>query len=155
MVSGFSHVQRLQLDRQLDAIRSELANLRAPKGGWVRTIRRALGMTLEQLARRARIRQASVSQIEKSEALGKIRLDTLARMADALDCELVYALVPRRPLAAVVSDRLTEIAERRYRRTAHSMALENQLDESSKQIRDAKVDAIRQRIRPKELWREE
>lgn len=155
MPSQLSDLQRLRLDHQLDAIRAVLPNLRRPRGGWVRSIRAALGMTVQQLARRVGVSQSSVSQIEKSESARRVQLDTLARIADALDCELVYALVPRRPLSAIVSERRRAIATERYLRTAHSMALENQLDESSKGIRDAKLDAILKQIRPHELWQDE
>ena len=150
-----SDLQRIRLDDQLEPIRAARPALRRPRGGWARAIRSALGMTVAQLAARIGVSQPSVSQIEKSEAAGRIRLDTLQRVAEALDCELVYALVPRRPLNAVVSDRRRALALQRYRRTAHSMALENQLDESSQAIVDAKLDAILKDIRPSELWRDE
>ena len=150
-----SDLQRLRLDHQLDEVRATIPNLRKPRGGWIRTIRTALGMTVQQLAGRAGVSQPAMSQIEKSESAGRLRLDTLARVADALDCELVYALVPRRPLSSRVSDRRKAIALERYRRIADSMALENQLDESSKAIRDAKIDDIMMRLRPHELWRDE
>jgi predicted DNA-binding mobile mystery protein A len=155
MPSSVSDLQRLRLDRELEAIRAALPNLRKPRGGWMRTIRSALGMTVQQLARRAGISQPTMTELEKSEAAGRIRLDTLTRIADALDCEVVYALVPRRPLSVIVSDRRKALALERYRRTAHSMALENQLDESSSAIRDAKLDAVMKQIRPRELWQDE
>lgn len=148
-------MRRLQLDRQLSNARAAIASVRAPAEGWVRTLRTALGMTSRQLATRIGIAQPTLSLLEKSEADGRIQLDSLARVADALDCDLVYALVPRRPLSETVAARLDEVAEARYRRTAHSMALEDQLDESSQAIRNAKLDAIRERIRPTELWQDE
>lgn len=153
--SRFNDMRRIQLDRQLADARAAMASVRAPKQGWVRTLRTALGMTSRQLAARVGIAQPTLSLLEKSEADGRIQLDTLARVADALDCELVYALVPRRPLSDTVAARLDEVAQARYRRTAHSMALEDQLDETSQAIRDAKLDAIRERIRPSELWQDE
>ena len=153
--SRFHDVHRLQLDRQLADARTAVATLRRPSDGWVRTLRTALSMTSRQLAARVGIAQPTLSLLEKSEADGRIQLDSLARIADALDCELVYALVPRRPLSDTVTARLDEVAEARYRRTAHSMALEDQLDESSQTIRAAKVAAIRDRIRPGELWQDE
>ncbi|MET0230891.1 MAG: mobile mystery protein A [Rhodanobacteraceae bacterium] len=155
MSPPISDLQRVRLDQQLQPVRSALASLRRPRGGWVRAIRTALGMTVGQLAQRAGISQPSVSQLEKSEAEGRIQLDTLERIADALDCELVYALVPRRPLSDVVAERRRKVALQRYLRAAHSMALENQLDESSNTVREAKIDAIVSDIRPNELWRDE
>jgi transcriptional regulator with XRE-family HTH domain len=40
------------------------------------------------------VTQSRVSQIERAEERGSIRLSTLIRTAAALDCRLVYALVP-------------------------------------------------------------
>jgi predicted DNA-binding mobile mystery protein A len=66
-----------------------------PRLGWVRAVRDALGMSTRQLASRMGLTQPTVVQLEQSEANGTIQLATLRRAADALDCELVYAIVPR------------------------------------------------------------
>ena len=69
-----------------------------PVRGWIKAIRDALGMSMEQLAERLKIKQPSLATLEKSEAKGTIELATLRRVAEALDCTLVYALVPNKPL---------------------------------------------------------
>ncbi len=79
-----------------------LPNGLVPPLGWLRARRDALGMTSRQLARRLNVSQPAVTQMEKSESNGVIRLDTLRRAADALDCDLVYSLVPRRPVEETV-----------------------------------------------------
>lgn len=66
-----------------------------PRLGWVRAVRDALGMSTRQLASRMGVTQPTVVQLQQSEANGTIQLATLRRAADALDCDLVYALVPR------------------------------------------------------------
>lgn len=81
-----------------------------PRGGWIRAIRDALGMTGAQLANRMGISQPAVAQLERSEVGGQIRLDSLRRAADALDCEVVYALVPRTSLEDTVRARARRIA---------------------------------------------
>ena len=83
----------------------------------------------------------------------RIQLNTLRRAAAALDCDLVYALVPRRPLTEVVEARKTALAEAAYRRTAHSMALENQLEDDAAG-RALKIKALRESILLRDLWRE-
>ncbi len=97
-----------------------------PPRGWIRAIREALGMTAAQLADRLRITQPSVVGLEQAEASRAITLETLERAARALDCTLVYALVPRTPLETVVRERARELARRRLRSISHSMTLEDQ-----------------------------
>jgi predicted DNA-binding mobile mystery protein A len=76
----------------------------SPVRGLIKAIREALGMTTAQLAKRLDVKQPSVVAIEQSEAKGTIELATLRRVAEALDCTLVYALVPNKPLEAAVRD---------------------------------------------------
>ena len=87
--------------RSLDRILAPYLEVhrRPPARGWVRAVRDALGMTAEQLGERMGITQPSVNRLELSEAAGTIQLNTLRRAAEALGCEVVYALVPRRDSA--------------------------------------------------------
>jgi HTH-type transcriptional regulator/antitoxin HipB len=55
-------------------------------GNEIRENRRRLGMTQEQLAARAGVRQRTVSDIESA---GKARLDTVMRILAVLSLELV------------------------------------------------------------------
>ncbi len=97
-----------------------------PPRGWIRAIREALGMTTAQLAGRLGIAQSSAVGLEKSEAARTITLETLGRAARALDCRLVYALVPREPLESLVRNRARKAANERLRTIRHSMRLEDQ-----------------------------
>ncbi len=115
---------RRQLDKRLSLLNAD-AFARPPRG-WVKAIREALGMTTAQLAKRLGVSQPRVVGIEQAEAKGAITLDSLERAAHALDCRLVYALVPRKPLDALVEERATRLAEKRLGPTRHSMALEAQ-----------------------------
>jgi predicted DNA-binding mobile mystery protein A len=83
-------------------------------------------MTAEDLAGRLGVTQPSLTRLEKSERAGNIRLDTLTRVADALECDVVYALVPRRPLDEMVTEQARRRASERVGQVAHSMALEDQ-----------------------------
>ena len=53
-------------------------------------------------------------------------MKNLARAAEALDCELVYALVPRHSLQAMVDKRINQKATAMVGAIAHSMMLEDQ-----------------------------
>ena len=119
---------RRQLDKRLNTLRS--SSFARPPRGWVKAIREALGMTTRQLARRIGVVQSRVVDIEKAEVTGSITLESLERAAHALDCELVYALLPRKPLGTVIEERATNLAKSYIKAVRHSMALEGQsLDE--------------------------
>lgn len=97
-----------------------------PTSGWIRAIRDALGMSAAELGRRLGVTHAAVFDLERSERAGRIGLDSLRRAADALDCTLVYALVPRRGLDATVRARAEELADDDLRHVERTMALEDQ-----------------------------
>ncbi len=114
-----------QLDERLRAFRAALGTSR-PTGGWVRAIREALGMTNVQLATRLGRKPQTLLDLQKREAAETIQLNTLRELANALDCDLVYAIVPRMPLATMLEGRARAIARETLRRTGHSMELERQ-----------------------------
>src|SRR5580700_3285084 len=102
------------------------ARYNSPIRGWIKAVREALGLTTAQLAKRLGMKQPSVVAIEQSEAKGTIELATLRRVAEALDCTLVYALVPNIPLEATVRERARAFLRRRRGPVEHSMLLEDQ-----------------------------
>jgi predicted DNA-binding mobile mystery protein A len=97
----------------------------APKIGWVRLIRKGLGITT-QLAKRLKVHRSRVIKIEQAELGGAITLHTLKGIAEVLDCDLVYALVPREPLGVILQNQARKIALKKVQKVAHSMALEDQ-----------------------------
>ena len=143
---------RQQLDRRFAALR-KTGDFARPQRGWIKAIREALGMSTTQLARRLRVSQTRVSQIEKAETESAIRLQTLKQVAEALDCTLVYALVPNKPLEGMVRDRAAHIADLQLARTNHTMSLENQALGSSALMAE-RERLIRQLIEgePRRLW---
>jgi len=95
-------------------------------GGWVQAIRESLGMTLEAFGARLGISRQTAHQLENSEVQDRISLRRLRAAAEALDCELVCYLRPKRSLEAMVQDQARNAAEEIVSRTGHSMALEVQ-----------------------------
>jgi predicted DNA-binding mobile mystery protein A len=81
-----------------------------PGRGWIRAIRDALGMSTFELAERMGVSQPRISQYERAEVGGTIRLSTLERVAASLKCNLCYALVPEEPLQAIVHRQALEKA---------------------------------------------
>jgi len=143
---------RKRLDERLMALKPE-DRFAAPPKGWVRAIRDALGMTGVQFARRLEIRPQSVEALEKSEANGSIQLKTLRRAAEALDCTLVYALVPNTSLEGAVSARARKIAKRELGRVAHTMKLEAQGTGDANL--EARIEAyVRDVLKDRDPWNE-
>lgn len=140
---------RRSLDRVLTPYR-KVATRRPPKG-WIRAIRDALGMTAEQLADRMHITQPSVQRLEISEAEDTIQLKTLKRAAEALGCELVYALVPRQTLRETYDLAARKVALRELGRISHSMALEDQAVEDEDD--DERLRRfIAEELDPRDIW---
>jgi|SRR5688572_12904858 predicted DNA-binding mobile mystery protein A len=140
---------RERLDLRFEQMRP-VARYTPPVRGWLKAVRQALGMTASQLASRMGIRQPSVMAMEQSELRGSIELATLRRAAEAMDCTLVYALIPNRPLESMLRERARAFARRRRVPVEHSMLLE---DQQVKQTEgDADVDQILRETTPGRLW---
>jgi predicted DNA-binding mobile mystery protein A len=107
-------------------------------------------MTTAQLAKRLNVKQPSVVAIEQSEARGTIELATLRRVAEALDCTLVYAFVPNKPLEAMVRDRARLFTRRRLGPVEHSMLLEDQA--VIEKHADKRLDEIVRETNPRLFW---
>ncbi|HTR77469.1 MAG TPA: mobile mystery protein A [Gemmatimonadaceae bacterium] len=147
-----SATSRQALDARLDEFRPT-HRFDRPVRGWVRAIRDALHMSTGQLAKRLKIKQPTVVAIEQSEMKGTIQLATLRRVAEALDCTLVYALVPNQTLERTVQERARMIARRHVLSVQHSMRLENQIVRSEDS--EAHVEALARGISPRRLWNED
>src|SRR5262245_25002897 len=113
---------RARLDQRLAGF-GAAEQYQAPARGWIKAIREALGMSTTQLARRLGVRQPSVVDFERSEEKGSIELATLRRVAEALECKVVYALVPNQPLEATIRGRARALLRRRRQPIEHSMLL--------------------------------
>jgi len=152
MNTEFKKLMLKQVNEQLIKF-SALKELRIPKYGWLRTIRSSLGMSMAQLGNRLNLSQPRIYAIEKAEADGTITLNTLRKVADALDCELVYALLPRKGLEAMREQQAKLVAERLMSRVSHTMALEKQ-GVSKEQTEFQFRELVNQLLNapPKKLW---
>ena len=117
------NAQRAVLDRLLGELKT--LEISRPQRGWLRTIRESLGMTVSQLARRASLDQTTVTRLESNEAQDALTLKSLKRLSAALDCELVYALVPRTSLKATLIERANLLLRHEEQRVEKTMSLEN------------------------------
>lgn len=103
-----------------------LRTKRTPPRGWLKEVREALGRTERQQAQRLNIASSTLHKSEQSEADERISLGQLRKLADALDCELVYALIPRMPLPQVMQEQAKKLATAEVFGVAHTMGLEDQ-----------------------------
>ncbi len=152
MSTRFDELRVRQLDEALVPFQ-ELRSRPGPRAGWLRTIREALGMTARQLAARTGKSQTTVLSIERNEANGTVQLDSLRNLADALDCEVVYAIVPRTSLRERLDRQACAIASKTVGRVSASMELEDQgvsEDERARQIDELAEEILRARRR--DFW---
>jgi predicted DNA-binding mobile mystery protein A len=134
MGASFKRLARRQLSESLG--RYAVASITPrPRDGWIAAIRDALDMTVRQFGTRLGVTPSSVVRLEERERNDTITLGALRRAADALGCDLVYAVVPRtiavpyatdNMLDALIAVRAREVAEAELRRIAHTMTLEDQ-----------------------------
>jgi len=133
--------------RDLDTVLNKWRKLRTPvpARGWVYELRMALGMTASDLAKRMKMSAPAVVSLESSEAKGSIQLATLRRAAQAMDCALVYAIVPRYHLEHMVQNRRKRIAVKDL-----GMVLQGKVGSDYRDL----IAAYAQTIKRNRVWRE-
>ncbi len=112
-----------QLERRFQAMRS-LKYI--PKEGWIKTIRKLYQMSAQQLARIADVPRVNVTYYEKAEVDRSISLANLYKIADALNCDVHYALVPRVPVEVFIEQQAKKQVKEMILSLAKTMALEDQ-----------------------------
>jgi predicted DNA-binding mobile mystery protein A len=88
-------------------------------------------MSSKDLAARIGVAESTVLRLEVSEQAETAQLSSLRRAADALGCDLVYALVPRLPLEHVVQEQARKQAMSFLAPVQHTMLLEGQTPKRS------------------------
>jgi predicted DNA-binding mobile mystery protein A len=140
---------RREIDRRF---RDADVKLVRPRSGWIRAIRGALGMSQQALSSRLGISREAVAKLERAELGGGITIAKLSEVAGALDCTLVYALVPNTSLEDTVQRQARRIAAERLGYVATTMALEDQ--EIGAERRDEHLETYaRGLVARNDLWR--
>ncbi len=146
-----AQMMRLALETRLAPLRKTDAFAR-PFRGWIKAIREALGMSPAQLAVRMGVSRPRIARLEKDEMNDAVTLRSLRHAAEAMNCTLVYALVPNAPLDEMLRDRAGEVADHQLARTNHTMTLENQAV-SAKRQKAAREHLIEDLLRgDRRLW---
>lgn len=134
-------IDKKQLGNQKRIIQQKLdlftkLNEPIPPSGWLKAIRGSLGLTIRQLAERVGVGHGSIAQLEKREPKKKVTLESLENAARAMDCKVVYAIVPIESgstLDDIIKSKAQETAGLILKDVAHTMSLEKQ-GTSEKQI---------------------
>lgn len=132
------------------------AGVARPPGGWIATVRQALGMSGAQLARRLGVTRSALYRSERSEVAETISLKTLNEIAAQMGCRVVYALVPvNGRIEGVLEAQARRKAEQLVKRADVHMRLESQGLESAELAaqRDELVRALVRTV-PSDLWDE-
>jgi predicted DNA-binding mobile mystery protein A len=150
---GKKSLQLQQLNSKMLGFAS-LKQVAMPPIGWIKAIRTAIGMSMQQLGNKLNVSKQGIMDIEKREQDGSVTIKSLREIARAMDMQLVYGFVPNDgSLDALIEKRATELATQIVMRTANTMKLEDQAN-SKKRIETAireRAVAIKNEM-PKILW---
>jgi predicted DNA-binding mobile mystery protein A len=150
---GKKSLQLQQLNSKMMGF-ATLKQVAVPPTGWIKAIRTAIGMSMQQLGNKLNVSKQGVMDMEKREKDGSITIKSLREIARALDMQLVYGFVPNDgSLNALIEKRATELATQIVMRTSNTMKLEDQAN-SKKRIDAAikeRATAIQNEM-PKILW---
>ena len=145
-----------QYMRMVDRAVEQIGSLQVPPEGWLTTMRKALGMSARQLARRAGVTKAAIYQAERQERERGITIRQMEKLADSLEGRFIYAIVPAQ---GDISDRLRvqacAKAEGIVRRTSSHMALEKQSLTNAQLVQE--IERLANRLvhdMPSDFWDE-
>jgi len=125
MTKKFKQLMRQQVQSVTSSFES-VAKIPPFQEGWIKTMRKALGMSSLALAKRFKSLPSNILRMEKREVQGTITLEKLQEVAAAMDCKLVYALVPLEPIETLRKKQADIIAQKKINPSNHSMKLEDQ-----------------------------
>lgn len=147
-------VRKQVMAKILDAMKVKVPT--PPKSGWIRTIREALGMSGAQFGERLQLTRNQVSILERKEVAGTITLNQLQELAEGLNADVVYAVVPRKTIEDTIEERATEIAHAMLKMSQQNMFLEAQ--QISKEKQDELIEMLINDLKAtggKALWKKQ
>lgn len=152
MVKKYQKTALEQLDTGLNRF-APLRDVLPPRKGWIRAIRDALGMSGRQLGKRVGVSKMRIADMERAEATDATTLKTLRRAAEAMDCVLVYALVPKTSLKETLRKQARQKARQDTARAVHTMGLEDQAlaKKEINKAMDIATESLLDKM-PKTLW---
>ena len=125
-------ILRRSYQKKFDLFRKAI--IARPQQGWLKTIREFLGMTTTQLAKRLGISQPRIVAMEKNER--NVKISTMERIADVLNCDFSYAFVPRENIDDIIYSQAKKKAKKILDKVNKNMGLENQLAKTDDLLKD-------------------
>ena len=123
-------------------------NIVPQPSGWLKTVREAIGMTVSQLATRLGVTQPRITKMESNE--DNLKLSTMKKAAEAMNCEFVYYFKPRTTFQNLVDEQAQKKAAEVLKTVNVNMALENQEIAEDEAVKDFASDLINTKI--KQIW---
>lgn len=124
--------------------------------GWLKTARKALGMSGSQLAKRLGVTKGRISQAESAELSGSMTIKSMQNMAQAMGCRFVYAVIPEKEVGSIIKDRAVLKAKEQIKAASIQMALEAQSlndDQLAFEVDRLASEIIKKM--PPDLWNDE
>ena len=140
---------RKSYQKKFDLFKKNIMEI--PSQGWVRTIRDFFGMTTTQLAKRLNVSQSRIVRIEQNEKNTKI--STMERIAEAMNCEFVYAFVPREKIDDIIYNQAKKKALKILNKVNTNMVLENQLTQNNDTLDELIQELLNNNL--SRIWDEE
>lgn len=135
------------LDKKIFDLKSA-KNIVPQSSGWIKTVREAIGMTVSQLAARLGVTQPRITKMESNE--DNLKLSTMKKAAEAMNCEFVYYFKPRTTFQNLVDEQAQKKAAEVLKTVNVNMALENQEIAEDEAVKDFASDLINTKI--KQIW---
>ena len=141
--------------KQLEVVFSELRqlNIQPPLMGWFHAIRHAFEMPLKTMAKKLGQTIQGAKDLELREANGSVTLRTLREAAEAMDCSLIYFIVPKEPLDVMLDSVAQMLADKMTRNVSTSMTLEGQQTTHVEQDEARRILVSKLKDDPKRIWR--
>ena len=152
-MSGVKDTAMRQYARLLNRAAQQVAGLQPPKEGWIAVMRKALGMSAPELARRMGVTKPAIYQAERKEREGGVTLQHMEKLAEALGGRFVYAIVPNDSVEEVLRSQARKKAEGVIKRASAHMALEKQSltqTQTREEIERLADELLRER--PSDFW---
>jgi len=147
---------KLQYARLADEAAIQLADTKIPPEGWLASVRKAMGMSGPQLAKRLKLTKAAIYQAERNELEGAISIKQLQKLARSMNSQLVYAIIPDKPVNEIVFDQAKMKAETLVQQASIHMGLEKQsLTEEQIQKEIIRIAKELANEMPSDLWEQE
>ena len=118
--------------------------------GWIKYIRSILGLTLKELGRLSALSTPGVADAERRETEGKITIENLSKLANAMECEFVYGFIPKEDILELLKKKAMEKARKSILEADLHMSLE---DQKVKEDLEERIERLAEKLLEKgKVW---